>query len=603
MALYWGSLYGSVIIFLLAIIKEKKLLKNIIIINLFIAGILAVGLTIFFLVQPDAVKSLTLNFLVCVQRPYEALGGIGAAINTFDMAGTRPTGLGRYAGFVAIFALASFLYAKKSLKAVWFVILIPFLLILLFSKGKTELLAFIVALIFIIWLSKKISLSIILFLGAVLAVSFFIIFYNIPCSNSNIFSDKPVLQNSQPNQKEFSANISSDARNFGEVVTLSGRTNGVWTDAWILFLKNPLTGFGFQSDRFFLNNQHAHNSVLQALIEGGILGTIPFLLAFILLLIILTRLIKDIEGEDKESNFLIIISALLMFFAVRSITESVAYFSADWLFVAPMIAYIQCLNSERKFKNYLNFNGVKISSAKMPEVLNLFSYWIKSENAKSHFVVVTGMHGIVEAYKSQSFRYILNQSDLFVPDGISLVWLAQLKGVDISQRVSGADLMQQFLKMAEKESFSNYFYGDTDETLKDLKNKLSKIYPTLKVSGFFSPPFRNLTEKETEETIRMINGAKPDVLWVGLGLPKQEKWIFTNKEKLNVPVIVGVGAAFKFLSGKVKRAPDFIGNAGFEWLWRLAREPKTVWKRVIIDGPIFIWLVFKDFLFENNKKI
>ena len=297
------------------------------------------------------------------------------------------------------------------------------------------------------------------------------------------------------------------------------------------------------------------------------------------------------------------ISAVLVFFTVRGVTESVAFFSADWLFVAPIIAYIQCLGSEINLKNknpVLYFNGVGINIIKMPEVLEKISLWIRSEKNKPHWIVATGMHGIVEAERRADFKYILNSADLFVPDGISLIWLARLKGFDIKRRVSAGDLMEGYFNVAEKMGFTNYFYGDTEDTLQKLCKNLAASYPNLKISGFYSPPFRELTKEEDKEIIKRINNAKPDVLWVGLGLPKQEKWIFEHKEMLNASVVVGVGATFKFLSGNVKRAPKWVGDLGFEWLWRLFCEPKRIWRRVFIDMPFFFWLVFKDFLFENN---
>jgi len=248
------------------------------------------------------------------------------------------------------------------------------------------------------------------------------------------------------------------------------------------------------------------------------------------------------------------------------------------------------------------FSGNKINIITVKETVEKISDWIEQEHSKLHWVVVTGMHGIVEAEKHADFKYIISFADMFVPDGVSLVWLARLKGFDIKSRVSGADLMQNFFKAADKEGFSSYFYGDTDETLKELNKKLLSNYPNLRIAGSYSPPFRKLTEKEDEEVIQRINQAKPDVLWVALGLPKQEKWIFEHRAKLKVPVIIGVGAAFKFLSGEVKRAPEWVGSAGFEWLWRLFQEPKIIWRRVFIDGPIFLWLVFLDILFFGNKK-
>ncbi|MGA2417800.1 MAG: WecB/TagA/CpsF family glycosyltransferase [Candidatus Staskawiczbacteria bacterium] len=645
-------MYGSVIIVLLAILSNSnpfKKLSFIININWIIAGILALGLFIFFLVQPGAIPSLTLNFLICGQRLYEGWGGVYAEINTFGVPGTRPTGLARYAGVMALIALVSFFYNKKRLKIDWFLLFVIFLLILLFSKGSTEMVAFIIAVTFVVWLMKKINIISIFGICLICLLFFLTTFYNIPCNSSfnslayflphislgspsapqKPVSEKPVVVPEPkpvvaigPKPASVSPTKPAPApatkpapvpapvpptKSAKGIMTLGGRTSGVWTDAWRLFLSNPLVGYGFQADRFFLNGQQAHNSIVQALVQAGILGTVPFVLAFVLTFIILLKLFRrpDITGKDK--SFLIGLSAALVFFAVRSTTESVAYFSADWLFVAPIIAYIQCLGNDlpRKENNFgkesvLDFLGNKINIATIKEAVEKISDWIKLERHKKHWMIVTGMHGIVEAEKHADFKYIISQADFFVPDGISLVWLARLKGFNIKKRVSGTDLMQEFFKVADKEGFSNYFYGDTEDTLE----KMSKNFPNLKIAGSYSPPFRELTKEEDEEIIEKINQANPDVLWVALGLPKQEKWIFRHRERLNVPVIIGVGAAFKFLSGEVKRAPAWIGNLGFEWLWRFFKEPKVTWKRVFIDTPFFIWLVLLELVgFDNYKKL
>ena len=379
MALYWGVLYGAVIVVLLTVIENKDFLRKIIIINLIIAGILAVGLTAFFFIQPGALHSLTLNLLICAQRPYEGLANTQGGISTFDMAGTRPTGLGRYAGFVAIFALASFLLGKKRIKAAWIFIFVIFLSILLFSKGRTEVVAFIIAMGFVIWLAKKINIFSIFGTCLIFLLAFIIIFYNVPCTNNTpSFISKILLQKPATNSV-VSGNTAgntmpgvqpNDYTNTPQItfrpsaVTLSGRTTGVWSDAWHLFLKNPLMGFGFQADRFFLNGQHAHDSIMHALVQAGVLGTVPFLLAFILLLIIIIRLFKNPSILGEERNFLIAVTGALVFFAVRSITESVAFFSADWLFVAPIIAYVQCLDGEasaiNNSKKFAYILGIKL---------------------------------------------------------------------------------------------------------------------------------------------------------------------------------------------------------------------------------------------------
>jgi N-acetylglucosaminyldiphosphoundecaprenol N-acetyl-beta-D-mannosaminyltransferase len=646
-AMYWGVLYGGVLFFLLVYIKNKDILRKIIILNFIIAGVIALGLTFFFFLHPGAISSITYNFLICGQRPYEGIAGLYANSGILGMVGSRPTGLGRYAGLVAIACLASFCFVvkKSKLKLSWFLLFVIFLGILLFSKGKTEMLAFILSIMFLLYFVKKINILSVLGTLIIIAISTMVIFYNIPCTNTPIFINKiqsmfndpktesiPIIQNNSPiieipptttekiveslPLKIEQEKVIEEIKPVPEipeivarknVVTLSGRTGGVWTDAWNLFLTNPLFGYGFQADRYFLNGQHAHNTIIHALIQAGILGTLAMFLAFVLLLVYLVKLFRNKFIQLKEKQFLITITAVLVFFAVRGLTESLAFFSADWLFVAPIIAYIQCLNNELKSnkKNesgILEFRGSKINIMKMSEVLEKMSGWIKNERNKFHWIIVTGMHGISEANKNEKFKKKLSFADLFVPDGISLVWLAKLKGFEAKERISGADLMKEFFKLSEKNNFSNYFYGDTNETLNLLNKKVKKDFPNLKIVGTYSPPFRELSETEENKIIERINNSNADVLWVALGLPKQEKWIYKNREKLKVPVVVGVGAAFKFLSGKVKRAPVWVGSLGLEWLWRLITEPKTTWKRVFIDMPFFMWLVLLDLVGSKRYK-
>jgi N-acetylglucosaminyldiphosphoundecaprenol N-acetyl-beta-D-mannosaminyltransferase len=245
--------------------------------------------------------------------------------------------------------------------------------------------------------------------------------------------------------------------------------------------------------------------------------------------------------------------------------------------------------------------GSRVHMVQIPEVLELMTHWIEEKRQKCHWIIVTGMHGLMEAHRDINFKAILNSADLFVPDGISLIWIARFRGFPLKKRVSGTDLMLEFFKIANKKGYQSFFYGDTKETLQEMAKKLLMDFPNLKIAGLYSPPFRPLTPEEDNKIIRDINQAKPDVLWVGLGLPKQERWIFEHKDKLNVPVAVGVGAAFKFLSGKVKRPPKWIGDLGFEWLWRFFQEPKKVWPRVL-DIPLFIFLVLLELIGFKSKK-
>jgi len=224
------------------------------------------------------------------------------------------------------------------------------------------------------------------------------------------------------------------------------------------------------------------------------------------------------------------------------------------------------------------------------------SRWINGydQYGRCRQIVVTGFHGIWEAHKYGDFKAILNSADLWVPDGIAPVWVARCRGFRNVKRTPGAEVMKYFFELADQEKYKSFFYGDTEETLAALKEKLEARYPGHKVVGTFSPPFRPLTPEEDDDVIRIINEARPDVLWVGLGLPKQDHWIFEHKEKLNVPIAIGVGAAFGFLSGRVERVPEWIGNNGLEWIWRFIQEPGKLWKRDLLDGPRFVFHVILE---------
>ncbi|HPD13473.1 MAG TPA: WecB/TagA/CpsF family glycosyltransferase [Planctomycetota bacterium] len=222
------------------------------------------------------------------------------------------------------------------------------------------------------------------------------------------------------------------------------------------------------------------------------------------------------------------------------------------------------------------------------QVIQEMAGWVEAREHQCRRIVVTGFHGIWEAHKSPDLKAVLNSADLWVPDGIAPVWVARLKGFRGIQRIPGADLMRAFLERANERGYSSFFYGDRPETLSLLRQRLEREYPNHGVAGTFSPPFGAVSPEEDEAHVRMINEARPDVLWVGLGLPKQERWIAEHQKRLRVPVAVGVGAAFGFLSGRVKRAPAWVGRCGFEWLWRLVHEPRKVWRRDFLDGPRFL---------------
>jgi N-acetylglucosaminyldiphosphoundecaprenol N-acetyl-beta-D-mannosaminyltransferase len=221
--------------------------------------------------------------------------------------------------------------------------------------------------------------------------------------------------------------------------------------------------------------------------------------------------------------------------------------------------------------------------------------WIGMRDRRCRQVIVTGFHGLLEAHKNPGIRSILNRAELWVPDGIAPVWLARMRGHRNAVRAPGAEIMLEFLKRAEEKHYSSYFYGDTEQTLAALCETVARNFPSHRIAGAYSPPFRPLTPSEDAAIVERINAARPDILWVALGMPKQDIWIHDRLKHLNVPVAIGVGAAFAFVAGTVPRCPEWMGRAGFEWVYRLLKEPGKLWRRDLFDGPRFLFYAGMEF--------
>jgi N-acetylglucosaminyldiphosphoundecaprenol N-acetyl-beta-D-mannosaminyltransferase len=239
--------------------------------------------------------------------------------------------------------------------------------------------------------------------------------------------------------------------------------------------------------------------------------------------------------------------------------------------------------------------GVRVHAARMDQVVAQMERWI-GEGSRGHSIAATGMHGLVEAQHDPEFKKILNATDLVVPDGMPLVWLARRRGYRLPQRVYGPDLMMTFCQRAERK-YRHFFYGGEPGVAERLAELLQRRFPGVEIAGVFSPPFRPLSAAEDDEIVTLISGSSPDVLWVGLGTPKQERWMFELGHRIKVPVMVSVGAAFDMLSGRQKQAPRWLRDRGLEWLFRLMREPRRLWRRYLLGGPQFLaYLVLESLL-------
>jgi N-acetylglucosaminyldiphosphoundecaprenol N-acetyl-beta-D-mannosaminyltransferase len=237
--------------------------------------------------------------------------------------------------------------------------------------------------------------------------------------------------------------------------------------------------------------------------------------------------------------------------------------------------------------------GVRVNAIQIPEVIALMEQWI-ANGEQSHYIAVTGMHGVTESNQDAQFKAILEKADLVVPDGMPLVWLGRWHGYGMKRRVYGPELMETFCEKTGGK-YRHFFYGGAPGVAESLARTEQERHG-IQIAGTYCPPFRPLTEREQSEVVASIEAARPDVLWVGLSTPKQERWMNEYKNKLQVPVLLGVGAAFDLNSGRLKQAPRWMREHGLEWLFRLLAEPRRLWKRYLVQGSKFAWCVGLELL-------
>lgn len=241
-----------------------------------------------------------------------------------------------------------------------------------------------------------------------------------------------------------------------------------------------------------------------------------------------------------------------------------------------------------------NVLGVGVSAVNMQMTVDTIDTWIR--NREQHYVCITGVHGVIESQRDKVLQRIHNASGMTTPDGMPLVWLSHLSGQKHVSRVYGPDLMLAVCEVSVERGYRHFFYGGAEDVPETLANRLASRFPGLQVVGSYSPPFRPLSPDEDEAIVQKINEARPDIIWIGLSTPKQERWMAEHVGRLSAPVMIGVGAAFDFHSGRKKQAPRWMQRSGLEWLFRLLTEPRRLWKRYLINNPLFVVLVILQLL-------
>ena len=238
--------------------------------------------------------------------------------------------------------------------------------------------------------------------------------------------------------------------------------------------------------------------------------------------------------------------------------------------------------------------GVRVDAVQIPDTIGILEGWI-GERGRPRYVAVTGMHGVSEAQTDSLFREALHGADLVVADGMPLVWLGRMRGrKQMRRRVYGPELMETFCRETGSK-YRHFFYGGAPGVA-DMLAKAEQERYGIQIAGTYCPPFRQLTPEEEHEIESTINEASADVLWVGLSTPKQEAWMHKFRDRVNVPVMLGVGAAYDLNTGRLKQAPGWMRENGLEWLFRLVAEPRRLWRRYIINGSGFVWNVFLEML-------
>lgn len=235
--------------------------------------------------------------------------------------------------------------------------------------------------------------------------------------------------------------------------------------------------------------------------------------------------------------------------------------------------------------------GVPISKVDQGRAISTLAAWIdrRDESERNaHYVCACDVHSVMRAQDDSRHMEALRGAEMIVADGTPLVWVSRLRGVKDIERVPGPDLLTAVAIRSLETGWSHYFYGGADGVAGRLAERLARNYPGINIAGTHCPPFRSLTADEIEADVERINASGADIVWIGLGCPKQEIWMLENRARLEGRVLVGVGAAFDFHTDRIQRAPQWMRDHGLEWLHRLMSEPKRLWRRYLVMAPKFV---------------
>ncbi|MGA3127468.1 MAG: WecB/TagA/CpsF family glycosyltransferase [Candidatus Korobacteraceae bacterium] len=230
--------------------------------------------------------------------------------------------------------------------------------------------------------------------------------------------------------------------------------------------------------------------------------------------------------------------------------------------------------------------GVRVNSISFKVAIECIQSWIEGRTG-TRIVTFTNVHAVMEARRDETFCQVLNQADMVCPDGMPLVWLDHLGGGS-TERLCGPDFMAEFFRQTEGNGYRHFFYGGAPAVVERLAVTMQSRFTGVRIAGFYSPPYRTLTAEEDKAVVQMINSATPDLLWVGLGCPKQERWMSAHREAIHSVVMLGVGQAFDIHGNALAQAPRWMRDHGLEWIFRVCSEPRRLWKRYLVTNTGFV---------------
>ncbi len=238
-----------------------------------------------------------------------------------------------------------------------------------------------------------------------------------------------------------------------------------------------------------------------------------------------------------------------------------------------------------------NIMGVEIAAINMRWLLDFTRKNIREMSGD--YICVANVHTTVTAYEDEAYKAVQNGGIMAIPDGGPLSVIGRKRGHQEMQRIAGPDFMQEIFRISVETGYRHFFYGSTEETLEKLAERLEAEYGRIRIAGMYSPPFGPVSAAEDEKIIRLINSAEADFVWVGLGAPRQERWMAEHRGKVK-GLMVGVGAGFDYFAGNIKRAPEWMQRGNLEWVYRLMQEPGRLFGRYLHTNVVFIGQVIRE---------